>query len=126
MVKKILIADDNELNARILTDILCLEGYECAVAREEIEALNAFSSSSIGEFSHILIDIQTQVIDGWSVVRRIRNLERSDSSSVVVYVLADSTFKEDLEYARSKGIDSFLSNPIDVEELLMNLDKDAI
>ena len=63
---KILIAVDNELNARILTEILCIEGYETIVVNTGERAFNLFSSSDIGEISVVLIDIQMQRVDGWS------------------------------------------------------------
>lgn len=121
---KILIADDNELNARILTDILCIEGYDCVVANSDEKAIELFSASKIGEFSIVLLDIQMQRLDGWSAVKKIRNLDRSDSSSVLVYALAESYYKDDAEYARANGIDLFLSDPINVEEILFNLRRD--
>jgi CheY-like chemotaxis protein len=121
---KILIADDNELNARILTDILCIEGYDCVVVNSDEKAIELFSASEIGEFSIVLLDIQMQRLDGWSAVKKIRSLDRSDSSSVLVYALAESYYKDDAEYAHANGIDLFLSDPINLEEILFNLRRD--
>ena len=121
---KILIAEDNDLNARILTDILCIEGYDCVVANSDSKAIELFSSSEVGEFGLVLLDIQMQRLDGWSAVKRIRNLNRADSSSVLVYALAEPYYKDDAEYAHANGIDVFLSDPINVEEILFNLRRD--
>ena len=121
---KILIAEDNDLNARILTDILCIEGYDCVIANSDLKAIELFSSSDIGEFGLVLLDIQMQRLDGWSAVKKIRNRDRTDSSSVLIYAVAESYYQDDAEYAHANGIDLFLSDPINVEEILFNLRRD--
>ena len=118
---KILIADDNELNARILTEILCIEGYETIVVNTDESAFDLFSSSGIDEIPVILLDIQMQRVDGWSVARKIRNLDRKDSGRVRIFAYADPQYKGDFGYAREKGLDLFLSDPINVDELLLTI-----
>ncbi len=122
---KILIAVDNELNARILTEILCIEGYETIVVNTGERAFNLFSSSDIDEISVILIDIQMQRVDGWSVARRIRKLDREDAGKVHIFAYADPQFKGDFGYAREMGLDLFLSDPINVDELLLNIEENV-
>lgn len=115
---KILIAVDKDLNARILSEILCMEGYETVIADSEYSAYEVFSSSEPFEISYIIIDIQSQRLDGWSVANKIRKLNRKDSYDVKIYAYAESQYKEAFSYAKAQGIDLFLSDPINVDELL--------
>lgn len=123
-MRKILIADDSELNARILTEILSIEGYDSEIAPDGDSAVSIFASSEPGEFSSIIIDIKMQQIDQWSAAGKIRKLHRDDSKTVKIYALTDSVYRDDSEYAKSRGLDGFLSDPLDVEELLFNLRRD--
>ena len=118
---KILIAEDVDLNAEILLEILAMEGFETAHARNGREALELFAESEIGEFDIILMDMQMPVMDGCEAARAIRMLDREDAKSVMIYACTANTFKEDRERALNSGMDDFLTKPIDVNILIKKM-----
>ena len=118
---KILVAEDTELNAEILLEILALEGFETVHARNGKEALELFQNSAIGEFDIILMDMQMPVMDGCTASSEIRRLPRVDADSVLIYACTANTFQEDSDMALKHGMNDFLTKPIDVNILLKKL-----
>lgn len=118
---KILVAEDVDLNAEILLEILTMEGFETAHARNGREALELFARSAPGEFYMILMDMQMPEMDGCQACREIRKLERPDASSVLIYACTANTFQEDRQMAIQSGMNDFLTKPIDVSELLKKI-----
>ena len=118
---KILVAEDVELNAEIILEILAMEGFETAHARNGKEALEMFQNSAIGEFDIILMDMQMPVMDGCTASSEIRRLPREDAGSVLIYACTANTFQEDRDMALEHGMNDFLSKPIDVNILLKKL-----
>ncbi|MCM1123965.1 MAG: ATP-binding protein [Eubacterium sp.] len=122
---KILVAEDVELNAEILLEILGMEGFETALAQNGKEAVDMFNQSEIGEFDIILMDMQMPVMDGCTAASEIRKLDRADAKSVLIYACTANMFQEDREQALSSGMNDFLTKPIDVNALLGKLRKSA-
>ncbi|MCM1387238.1 MAG: ATP-binding protein [Bacillus sp. (in: Bacteria)] len=120
---KILVAEDVELNAEILLEILKMEGFETVLAKNGQEALDAFAHSEIGEFDIILMDMQMPVMDGCTASSNIRQLDRDDAKSVLIYACTANMFQEDREQALASGMNDFLTKPIDVNILLKKLRK---
>ena len=118
---KILLAEDVDLNAEILLEILAIEGFETAHARNGKEALEMFRNSAIGEFDIILMDMQMPVMDGCTASAEIRKLPREDAESVLIYACTANTFQEDRDMAMKHGMNDFLTKPIDVNVLLKKL-----
>ncbi|MCM1047734.1 MAG: response regulator [Clostridiales bacterium] len=118
---KILVAEDVELNAEILLEILKMEGFETALAQNGQEALDMFKQSAIGEYDIILMDMQMPVMDGCSAAKEIRKLDRADAKSIVIYACTANMFQEDREQALGSGMNDFLTKPIDVNVLLKKL-----
>ena len=115
---KILVAEDVELNAEILLEILKEEGFETALAQNGQEAVELFERSEVGEYQIILMDMQMPVMDGCSAAAAIRKLNRADASSVIIYACTANTFQEDRDMAMKSGMNDFLSKPIDIKVLL--------
>ena len=122
---RVLVAEDVELNAEVLMEILALEGFEAVHARNGKEALELFQSSEEGEFNVILMDMKMPVMDGCEASRLIRKLDRKDAKSVLIYACTANTFQEDRELALKSGMDDFLAKPIDVSVLLQKTGKAA-
>jgi CheY-like chemotaxis protein len=120
---RILVAEDNELNAEILMEILKGEGFEVVHAQNGQIALELFRESAIGEIGLILMDLQMPVMDGCSAAREIRKLERPDAATVPIFACTANNFNEDREMAAASGMDDFLSKPIDMEGLLKKIAK---
>jgi CheY-like chemotaxis protein len=117
------VAEDNELNAEILMEILKSEGFEVVHAENGQVALELFRESAVGEFGLILMDLQMPVMDGCSAAREIRKLDRPDAATVPIFACTANNFNEDREMAAASGMDDFLSKPIDMEELLKKIAK---
>lgn len=118
---KILVAEDGELNAEILLEILDMEGFETALAKNGKEAVELFERSDIGEFDIILMDMRMPVMDGCEASAQIRKLDREDAKSVIIYACTANTFQEDRTRAIESGMDDFLTKPIDIDVLLKKI-----
>ena len=120
---KILVAEDNELNAEILIDLLEEEGYSVVVAENGLLAANIFSVSAPGEFSHILMDLMMPVMNGFETTEMIRQMTRPDAKTVRIYACTANSSPADRERAKQCGMDDFLTKPINIEKLLELLEK---
>ncbi len=118
---RILVAEDVELNAEILLEILAMEGFETAHASNGKEAVDMFEKSKVGEFDIILMDMQMPVMDGCAAAEKIRGLDREDAGKVLIYACTANTFQEDRDLALKSGMNDFLTKPIDVNVLLKKI-----
>ncbi len=112
-----LAAEDNEINAEILAEILAIEGASCEVAENGQIAVERFKNSAEGQFSAILMDVQMPVMNGYDATRAIRALQRSDAGTIPIIAMTANAFAEDEREALDAGMDVHLSKPIDVELL---------
>lgn len=119
---EILVAEDNELNADIISSILTEEGFSITVAENGEEAVRLFSESPEGHFAAILMDAQMPVMDGYEASREIRHLKRADAKTVRIFACTASTFTEDRNRALESGMDDFLSKPLNVAVMLEKLE----
>ena len=120
---RILLAEDNDLNAEIAIELL--EMQEASVQRAENgkAAVEIFAASRPGEFHAILMDIQMPVMDGLEACRAIRRLKRKDAADIPIIAMTANTFKEDVDLATEAGMDGFVTKPVDVQYLYQVLRK---
>jgi signal transduction histidine kinase/ActR/RegA family two-component response regulator len=118
---RILVAEDNELNAEILIDILESEGFDVVHAENGKIAVDLFAASEVGTISVILMDMQMPVMDGCEATMQIRKMDRPDAKQVSIFACTANNFSEDRKRAEESGMDDFLSKPIDVNALLKKL-----
>ena len=114
-------AEDNELNAEILLELLHEEGIEADLAENGREAVRRFSASAVGEYGVILMDLLMPEMNGFEAAEAIRALERPDAPTVRIYACTANSFQEDRDKARASGMDDFITKPIDVGLLLEKL-----
>ena len=112
-----LAAEDNEINAEILTAILEMEGASCVITETGREALERFRNSAEGEFDAILMDVQMPVRNGYDATKAIRALERRDASDILIIAMTANAFAEDEREALEAGMDVHLSKPVDIMRL---------
>ncbi|MEY8337489.1 response regulator [Lachnospiraceae bacterium 62-35] len=112
-----LAAEDNEINAEILTEILEMEGASCEVAENGQVALERFTNSVEGEFDAILMDVQMPVMNGYDATRAIRALGRKDARKIPIIAMTANAFAEDEKEALDAGMDVHVAKPIDIELL---------
>ncbi|WP_165247638.1 hybrid sensor histidine kinase/response regulator [Adlercreutzia sp. ZJ141] len=114
----ILVAEDNELNATILTEILRGVGYSVECAADGQEAVHMVEESPIGYFELVLMDVQMPIMNGYDATRAIRKLDRDDTDDMVIFACTANTFKEDRDLAIEAGMNGFLGKPVNVEEMI--------
>ena len=115
--KHLLIAEDQEINAEVLTDLLELEGMSSEWAENGKLAVKLFAQSEQGHFDAILMDMRMPVMDGLSATREIRKLARPDAAEIPIIALSANAFEEDVKQCLEAGMNEHLSKPIDVDRL---------
>lgn len=113
---KILLAEDNDLNAEIAQELLAMQGIEICRAVNGQEAVDLFAKSALGEYSAILMDIQMPVKSGHEAAREIRSSGREDADVPIIAMTAN-TFKEDEQAAGEAGMNSFVAKPVNPDHL---------
>ncbi len=112
-----LAAEDNEINAEILHEILTIEGAGCEIVENGQLAVERFMNSQEGEFDAILMDVQMPVMNGYDATRAIRKLERMDAVEIPIIAMTANAFAEDQKEAIKAGMNVHLAKPIDIELL---------
>ena len=113
---RFLLAEDNELNREIATELLEDEGAVVLCAGNGQEALDLFERGERVDI--VLMDIMMPVMDGLEAARRIRTLDRVDARTVPIIALTANAFDEDIRRSREAGMNAHLSKPIDLAALL--------
>ena len=114
---RFLCAEDNELNAEILTELLKIEGAECTICENGEEVLKAFEQSAPGDYDMILMDVQMPVMDGLEATRRIRSGENPLGRIIPILAMTANAFLEDMQKSKEAGMDEHLSKPVDIAAL---------
>ncbi|MCM1118430.1 MAG: ATP-binding protein [bacterium] len=112
-----LAAEDNEINAEILSEILTIEGAGCEIAENGRLAVERFANAKEGEFDAILMDVQMPVMNGYDATRAIRAMKRKDAGEIPIIAMTANAFAEDEREALNAGMNIHLAKPIDVELL---------
>ena len=115
---RVLIAEDNELNAEIARFILEDNGLVTEWAKDGAEALEMFEKSAPGYYKVVLMDIMMPRMNGLDAARKIRLLERGDAEAVPIIAMSANAFSEDIVNSRLAGMDMHLAKPIDEKKLL--------
>lgn len=120
---RILLAEDNELNQEIATEILTGYGFLVEVAENGQIAVDKLSASSPGYYNLILMDIQMPVMNGHEATRAIRRLKNPALSGITIVAMTANAFQEDEQAALDCGMNGFITKPIDVNQLIKTLKK---
>lgn len=115
--KRILVAEDNELNSIVITRMLEHRGCAVDEAVNGVEALEKFTSSPKGTYALILMDLMMPVMGGLEATRRIRSSGYSDSKTIPIIALSANAFEEDRITSIEAGMQEHLSKPIDKDQL---------
>ncbi len=109
-----LVAEDNELNAEILAEMLSMEGARHELAANGQEAVEMFEKSAPGYYDMILMDVQMPVMNGYEATRRIRAGSHPEAGTIPIVAMTANTFAEDVRDAMEAGMDGHLAKPIDM------------
>lgn len=119
--KRILLAEDNELNAEIATAILEDSGFKVEHASDGVECVDMLTKADDGYYDMILMDIQMPNLNGYEATRKIRNLEDKAKADIIIVAMTANAFKEDKERALEVGMNDHLAKPIDVKKMMDTL-----
>ena len=119
--KKILLAEDIDINAEIMMDILDLEDVEADHAKNGRIALDKFSANPPGTYAAILMDIRMPEMDGLEAAEAIRALDRADAKTIPIIALTANAFDEDVKRSLQAGMNAHLSKPVEPDELYKTL-----
>ncbi len=121
--KKLLLVEDIDVNREIALMVLSEVGFQvdCAVNGEE--AVEKIAASSPGDYDAILMDIQMPVMDGYEATKNIRALENKKLAEIPIIAMTANAFSEDVEKAKSVGMNDHISKPLDVPKMMETLQK---
>lgn len=123
---RILLAEDNDLNAKIVHFMLDTEGVQIDRAGNGQVAVDLFQNHPAGYYDLILMDIQMPVKNGLDATREIRALEREDAKTIAIIAMTANTFKEDQEKASRAGMNGFIPKPFQIEQLYQALEENKL
>lgn len=115
---RILMAEDNAVNAMISVEILGQSGITIDVAENGKLAVERFAAEPAGTYDLILMDVQMPVMDGRTAAKAIRALNRADAKEIPIYAVSADAFVEDERLSRESGMNGHLTKPIDYDNLL--------
>ena len=121
--RRILLAEDVELNAEILEDSLALEDIKVDHAENGVFVLQMFENSTEGDYAAILMDINMPVMDGLEAAKAIRALDRADAKKIPIIALTGNAFDEDINRSVEAGMNAHLIKPVDSEQLVRILEE---
>lgn len=118
---KILIAEDNELNMEIATELLKERGAVITQVTNGKEAVEMFADNPPGTFDVILMDIMMPVLNGLEATKAIRVLERKDAMEIPIIALTANAFFDDIQKSREAGMNAHLAKPFDIEKMIQTI-----
>ena len=126
---RFLAAEDNEINAEILAELLSMEGADCEIVENGRLAVERFQQSAEGEFDAILMDVQMPVMNGHDAARAIRALPRDDAGSIPIIAMTANAFTEDEKASMDAGMSAHVAKPLDLgllKKVIRQCRKDAL
>ena len=112
--KKILVAEDNELNSEILSELLAMVGATCEIAENGKEVLEKFEQSAPGQYDLILMDVQMPIMNGYEATAAIRASAHPLAKGIPIIAMTANAFAEDIKNALDSGMDAHVAKPVDL------------
>ena len=119
--KRILLVEDNELNAEIAKTVLEEVGALITRAENGQQAVELFKEKPAGTFDAILMDLMMPVMDGYTATKKIRSLERLDAKTIPIIAMTANAFQEDAEKCIAVGMNAHLAKPLDIEKMMITI-----
>ena len=115
---RILLAEDNEINAEVATELLKEEGCIVEVANDGVACIDMIEKADAGYYKMILMDIQMPVMNGYDATKAIRNLNDTKKARIPIIAMTANAFAEDAKKALSVGMNDHVAKPIDMNILV--------
>ena len=119
--KRILVAEDNAINAEITKDLLELRHMTVDTVPNGLRAIEAFLQQPAGYYDAILMDVRMPFMDGLQATANIRHCSKSDAKTVPILAMTANAFDEDIEKSKAAGMNAHLSKPIEPDVLYRTL-----
>ena len=114
---RFLCAEDNELNAEILMELLKIEGAECTICENGKRVLEAFEQSAPGDYDMILMDVQMPVMNGYEATKAIRRSSHELAKTIPIIAMTANAFSEDIQHSLAAGMNAHVSQPVEMKVL---------
>ena len=114
---RFLCAEDNELNAEILMELLKIEGAECTICENGKRVLEAFEQSASGDYDMILMDVQMPVMNGYEATKAIRRSSHELAMTIPIIAMTANAFSEDIQHSLAAGMNAHVSKPVEMKVL---------
>lgn len=114
---RFLCAEDNELNAEILMELLKFEGAECTICENGKSILEAFEQSVPGEYDMILMDVQMPVMNGYEATEAIRRSSHEQAKTIPIIAMTANAFSDDIHHSLTVGMNAHISKPVEMKVL---------
>lgn len=119
--KRVLLAEDNEINAEIAKRMLEMKHCTVDVAENGVAALDAFSGHPVGYYNAILMDVRMPLMDGLEATRTIRGMKRADAQTIPILAMTANAFQEDVDATLQSGMNAHMAKPIEPRMLYETL-----
>ena len=120
---RILLTEDNDLNAEIATELLQEEGCTVDRAKDGVECVDMLEKAANGTYQIILMDVQMPVMNGYDAARKIRRLDDPQKANIPIIAMTANAFSEDKQVALDAGMNDHIAKPIDMSVLVPTLRK---
>ena len=120
---RILLTEDNDLNAEIATELLQEEGCTVDRAKDGVECVDMLEKAANGTYQLILMDIQMPVMNGYDAARKIRRLDDPQKAGIPIIAMTANAFTEDRQVALDAGMNDHIAKPINMNVLVPTLRK---
>ena len=120
---RILLTEDNDLNAEIATELLQEEGCTVDRAKDGVECVDMLEKAANGTYQIILMDVQMPVMNGYDAARKIRQMDDAQKANIPIIAMTANAFSEDKQVALDAGMNDHIAKPIDMSVLVPTLRK---
>lgn len=121
--KRLLLAEDNDLNWEIAEELLSELGLIVERAENGKICADLFRNSSIGQYQAILMDIRMPVMTGYEATEAIRAMDRPDAGTIPIIAMSADAFSDDVQHCLDSGMNAHIAKPVDMQELVRILEK---
>lgn len=121
--KRILVAEDDELNREIIETLLKKENIIAELAENGLEAAEMFEKAEAGYYDAIFMDIRMPVMDGIEAAKKIRGMNKKDAASVPIFAMTANAYDEDTKRSAESGMNGHLTKPVDMKKVMETLRK---
>lgn len=121
--KRALLAEDNELNWEIASDLLSELGFELEWAEDGQICVDMFQQSPLHYYDAILMDLRMPVMTGYEAARVIRNMDREDADTIPIIAMSADTYHDDVQKCLECGMNAHVPKPIDIKEVTRQLER---